>query len=90
MSKKSKAQKLTLGEKLKFYRTRQGLTQLELALECDVNAGTIADIERNKSGVSIDLLHKIGTALNLTSQELSYLFNVNLYKQKEDNSKPGK
>ena len=84
---KSKMKPTPLGDKVRFYRERTGLSQLQLSLKSGIATSTIGMIEQNKRNPSVTTVHKIGIALNLTAKEMSYLLDVNFYLEKDTQNK---
>lgn len=56
---------LTVGERIKAFRTLSGLTQDELAKKCGIATITIHQYENNKRQPRIENLKKIANALNV-------------------------
>ena len=59
-----KAQEL-FGQKIRKYRTQQGISQEALALKAGLDRTYIASVENGKRNVSIQTIHKFLTALNI-------------------------
>lgn len=57
-------------QKMKEYRLKAGLTQLELAKRCSVTEATICRIERGVKPPSAGLLKDIAIALGVTMDDL--------------------
>lgn len=57
-------------ENIKYFRTKKGLTQLELATELGKSANYINGIENGVSFPSIDMMEKIAEALSIEPHEL--------------------
>lgn len=57
---------MTIGENIKYFRKKIGLTQRELAERCELATGTIQQYELRKRQPSIDQLRKIATALGVS------------------------
>ena len=55
----------TVGMQIALHRQSQGLTQEELAEKSGVHRTNVNKIERGTYNVSVDILDKICTALNL-------------------------
>ncbi len=60
-----------LGMRIRYLRKQKGMSQLDLALEADVNKNYISDLERGTRNPSLLILEKIALALDMT---LSTLF----------------
>ncbi|KQN96962.1 helix-turn-helix domain-containing protein [Paenibacillus sp. Leaf72] len=60
---------MKIGEKVKYLRNLQGLTQGELAKECGVSKSLIIDIEKDTHKTSVASLMKICTALNISMSQ---------------------
>lgn len=59
-----------LGARIKEFRDRQGLTQLQLAERIGVAPQTVSQIERGKEGTSMANLVRISTVLDVPLSEL--------------------
>jgi DNA-binding XRE family transcriptional regulator len=66
--------KLALRASIKEERSRQGLTQEELAKAIGSSQSRVAKIERGDPSVSVDLLLKALMALGMTNKQISKLF----------------
>ncbi len=82
---------MNIGEKIKFLRLANNLTQDELAARCELSKGFISQLERNKTSPSIatlvDILASLGTNLNSFFQEEGdekFVFNQDDYNIKCD------
>ncbi len=80
-NKKSTPNFVSVGEKIRFFRLRSEMSQLELEANAELSPGTISKFENSVINPTKETLFKIGEVLNLDSKELAYLFEVNLYKQ---------
>lgn len=69
----------TLGERIKFFRQRAEISQIQLELRAGISVGSLTRIERNKVSPTKETIAKIGTVLKLNAMELAYLYEVNLY-----------
>ncbi len=67
---------LSLGQKVKYFRLKSGLSQLELELEIDASPGSICRLEADKVNPTKETLFSISKALNLTYAETAYLFGI--------------
>lgn len=65
---------MTLGEKIKEYRKKAGLTQNDLALKSGLSKNAIYNYENNKRFPTIDVLNRISESLNVP---LDILLNTN-------------
>ena len=71
---------MTLGEKIKFYRTKLNLSQEELAHKCELSRNAIYNYENNKRTPTISTLELISHNLNLyVSDLLEDVTSDNLY-----------
>lgn len=61
---------MTLGEKIKFYRKQQKITQKQLAEQCSLAEITIRQYEAGKYIPKIGNLQKIASAFNIPLSEL--------------------
>ncbi|MFS0824349.1 helix-turn-helix domain-containing protein [Bacillus sp. 1P02SD] len=57
-----------VGEKVRFHRKEQGLTQEELADQSDLQNSYIGGVERGERNISLLTLEKIINSLNLSSE----------------------
>jgi len=67
---------LTLGQKIRNFRKRAGMTQMDLELAVGMANGGISRIENGKVNPSKETLLKIGNILKLNSQEMGELFGI--------------
>lgn len=68
----------TLGERIKYFRQRANLTQIELELMIDVSFGSISRIENNITNPNKETLLLIANAINLNSIETASLFGIEI------------
>ena len=61
---------MSVGEKIKFYREKKGLTQEQLGSLINVKGATITRYEKNDRQPKIEQLTKIATALDVKINEL--------------------
>jgi len=66
----------TLGTKIKFFRKRAGMSQMELENEVLASAGVVSRFESDSVNPSIKTLRKISVALKLSEYERSYLYGT--------------
>ena len=59
-----------LGRRIAFLRSKRNLSQLSLALNCNVAKSYLSDLERGRRNPTILLLNKIAVGLNVTLEEL--------------------
>ena len=69
-----KIKEITIGEKIRFFRKRNGFSQLKLEIEAELSPGMISRIENNVKNPTKETLGKIAIALKLNYYEISYLF----------------
>lgn len=69
-------QSVTLGEKIRHYRKRAGLSQLELEVEIGAATGSISRIEGGVVNPTKETLQAIAAVLKLDNTELSDLFGL--------------
>lgn len=69
-------EKLNIGDKIKNFRKRAGLTQLDLETEIDCATGSISRIEAGKVNPTKETLLQISKTLKLTEKELADLMEV--------------
>lgn len=64
---------MTLGQKIKFLRNSQNLTQEQLAEKCSVDRSIISKIENGKHTPKHDTLKSLALALNVEPMSLVYI-----------------
>ena len=67
---------INLGARIKYFRKRSGLKQMDLELRAGLPNGTISRIEHNKVNPSKETLRKIAEILKLHHRELDYLIGI--------------
>lgn len=75
---KLKNEELCLGDKIRLYRKRSGLSQLSLEIEAMIPIGSVCRIERNLVNPSKETISRIAQTLKLTPLEIADLFGINL------------
>lgn len=60
---------MNLGERIRFYRKENSLTQQALAKKANISRSYLADVEKNRYNPSLETLDKIIMALGLTKTE---------------------
>ena len=63
--------KSQLGMRIVYLRKQKGWSQLDLAIEADVNRNYLSDLENGRRNPTVDVLEKIANALGVT---LEFLF----------------
>ncbi len=63
----------SLGNKIKYFRERAGLTQFDLELALRTSPGSISRIEKGKTNPTKETLYKIHEVLDLNAFETDYL-----------------
>ena len=66
----------TTGQKVKFLRNRQKVSQFHLEMMIGAAAGSISRIEADKVNPSKETLLAISKALELSKAETAYLFGI--------------
>lgn len=61
---------ISLGKRIHYLRKQRGLSQEDLALECEINRNYLSDLERGRRNPSLLILDKIANGLNITLEEL--------------------
>lgn len=57
----------TFGQRLRFLRHYENLSQDELAAECDISKGFLSDLENDKAKrLGADILHRLSIKLRVT------------------------
>lgn len=59
-----------LGMRIRYLRKQKGMSQLDLALEADINKNYISDLERGNRNPSLMILEKIAKALDVSLEIL--------------------
>lgn len=59
-----------LGKRIEYLRKSKGWSQLELALESEVNKNYLCDLEKGRRNPSLEILERIADALNVSLEEL--------------------
>lgn len=75
--------KANLGEKIKFFRLRQCLSQMQLETQIGLGTGSISRIENNEIIPTQETRLKIARALKLDIKEVAYLMGINFYKDEK-------
>lgn len=80
---------IKIGENIKFYRLKAGLTQEEVAKLCDKEPSEISNYETNRVTPSLQMIMKLALSLNISIHSLTsnnnrafknQLMNPNIYK----------
>lgn len=59
-----------VGKKIKDLRLKNGISQNELAMQCNFEKATMSRIESGQTNPTVRTLHKIATALGVPVAEL--------------------
>ena len=59
-----------LGMRIRYLRKQKGMSQLDLALESDINKNYISDLERGSRNPSLLILERIAKALDVSLENL--------------------
>jgi len=59
-----------LATNIKMLRAQQGLSQEDLALECELHRTFVAHVERGARNISLDNIEKIANALHVPVHQL--------------------
>lgn len=65
-----KAPVITIGDKIKSLRIKQGFTQFDLAIKCGLQPAVISKLENNRGNASLASLHKLAPVLGTTIDDL--------------------
>ena len=60
-----------LGMRIKYLRQRKGITQEQLALDCDVTRKYMSDLERGLRNPTLKTLEKVANGLQIDISELT-------------------
>lgn len=63
-------QRAAFGERIRTFRSRQGLSQEEFAHKVGLDRTYIGGVERGERNVSLDNIHRIAAALEVPASEL--------------------
>ena len=59
-----------LGKRIIYLRKKRKMSQLQLALESEINKNYISDLERGKRNPSLMILNRVAIALKIDMSEL--------------------
>ena len=62
--------RVVFGMNLKYYRTRQGLTQEEAAAKCQISSEYWGKMERGTQAATLDIVEKVSVGLNIAAKDL--------------------
>ena len=62
-----------LGTRIRFFRKRAGISQLDLEAETSMSAGMVSRIETNQVNPNKETIFNIANVLNLNNEEIDYL-----------------
>ncbi|CAG1021548.1 hypothetical protein DOJK_01069 [Patescibacteria group bacterium] len=66
------------GKRIKYFRKRANVTQLELELRINASFGSISRMETGLTNPTKETLFAIANALNLTGLETAILFGIDI------------
>jgi transcriptional regulator with XRE-family HTH domain len=61
---------MNIGSKIKEYRNKEGLTQVQLAAKANISRSYLGDVEKNRYNASVETLQKIASALGIPVSQL--------------------
>ena len=70
----------TIGERIRNYRNREGLSQEELAERCGLHATYIGQLERGEKNATLESMEKIVKGLNISFETLFEKIQVGEFK----------
>ncbi len=70
---------MTVGQKIRRFRKRAGLSQLSLELAIEASPGSLSRIESGKVNPRKETIVDIATALKLETKEIASLFGIEVY-----------
>lgn len=70
MSSRNHALLVKLGQRIRSHRRKKGWTQIDMAVNLDMNRGHISDIELGKREVGVITLQVIARGLSTTMETL--------------------
>jgi DNA-binding XRE family transcriptional regulator len=59
-----------VGENIKYYRTKLGMTQVELAEQAGINRSYLASLERGRRNTTLKTVEALAKALGVSTSEL--------------------
>lgn len=68
--------KYSIGEKIRSFRVKSRLSQLDLELMTGASPGSISRIETGKVNPTKETIFSISNALKLGPQDIAYLFGI--------------
>lgn len=72
-----------LGDKIKYFRKRAGLSQMDLEVQVGLANGSLSRIENNTINPTKETLSRISSKLNLKPSEIAYLLGLEIYSTEE-------
>lgn len=66
----------SIGEKIRFFRKRSGMSQIDLELEAGMASGALSRIEQGIVNPSKETILSLGKLLNLNHNEMADLFEI--------------
>lgn len=66
----------SIGEKIRYFRKRAGVSQTDLELEIGASFGSLSRIENGQTNPTKETLMKISKCLHLREDEIAYLFHI--------------
>ena len=70
MSEGRSVLRVVFGMNLKYYRTRQGLTQEEAAAKCQISSEYWGKMECGTQAATLDIVEKVSVGLNIAAKDL--------------------
>jgi transcriptional regulator with XRE-family HTH domain len=68
----------TIGQKIKYFRERAGMSQLDLEVAIDASTGSISRMETGKVNPTKETLISIVDVLDIKGHEAASLFNLDI------------
>ena len=62
---------ISLGKRIHYLRKQRGLSQEDLALECDINRNYLSDLERGRRNPTLVVMERIAIAFDIPLSELT-------------------
>ncbi|MEO6728449.1 MAG: helix-turn-helix transcriptional regulator [Candidatus Dojkabacteria bacterium] len=75
---------LLLGNRLRNFRKRYGLSQMDLEIKIEASPGSISRMENGEVNPTKETIYKISDELNLTNQERQFLYGSWFYPANDD------
>lgn len=75
---------VNLGQRIKYFRKRSKLSQMELELRINASFGSVSRMENGITNPTKETLFSIAEALELSAVETATLFGINISEENTD------